>query len=109
MNATEVYKNFYSQLVNTLPIKDAIFSAKLNGKGLYSGDLENEVNAKVTDAKGTTLFLNKAIKPYLNNKKDDNPFWKLLSVMDEFDSQPLKNLAKQITQELLNCERGSTS
>ena len=96
----QVFKKFYQQLVKSLPMKDALFKAQLKGQELFPGDLEERVDAKSTRAEGATLFLKEAIEQFLDCEEHCDPFYKLLFVMDEFDSPPLKKLATRIKEKL---------
>lgn len=95
MNTREVFQSAFPDLVRCLPINDAYFKAELKREGLFSGDLEERVNAKDTKAAGVTLFLNEAIEPFLNLEEKSQPFRKLLLVMESF-SPALKKLATEI-------------
>lgn len=108
MNTTEVFNNVYSQLVKSLPMKDAIFKAELKKEKLLFGNLEERVNSIATSADGATLFLNEAVEPFLHLEEEFNPFLKLLSVMNEF-SLPLKQLATQIKNMMIKLKREVSS
>ncbi|XP_065911399.1 uncharacterized protein, partial [Dysidea avara] len=84
---------FHEDLVKTLPFKDAIFCASLQAAGLFYGDLKEKVEAKDTSAEMTLYFLDHGI-----NYNCDN-FMKLLTVMENFNSDPVKNLAKEIKKQ----------
>ena len=100
MSRADVFKDVFLKLVESLPIKDSCFIARLVKAGLFSGDLQAKVGAQTTRADGATVFLNEAIKPYLDLEKDDNPLFKLLSVMNEFDNPQLKRVAADIMKKL---------
>ena len=99
MNTEEVFNNFYPQLVKTLPMKDSCFIAELRKCEFFPGDLQDKVKEQDTKANMATVFLDEAIKPYLNFKKEISPFWKLLLVMDEYGTD-LKQVAAQIKEQL---------
>ena len=99
MNTTQVFNEFHLQLVTSLPMKDAVFKAKLKKQELFPGDLEGIVDAENTRAKGATLFLNDAVQPFLDYEEHCNPFYKLLLVMEEYGSA-LKELATKIKKQL---------
>ena len=84
---------FHEDLVKTLPFKDAIFCASLQAAGLFYGDLKEKVEAKDTSAEMTLYFLDHGI-----NYNCDN-FMKLLTVMENFNSDPVNNLAKEIKKQ----------
>ena len=80
---------------------DAIFLSLLQVKGLFPGDLKEQVQVLGTKADKASYFLN-TIKRYLDAGYT-SPFMKLLLVMsDEVDMKngPLKQLASEIKQEL---------
>ena len=99
MSALDVYYKFNLNLVNGLPVKDPLFSARLLSTGLYSGNLKQKVKAQPTDADAATLFLDEAIERPLTNG-DKEPFEKLLTVIEQFNNQQLKKLASEIRKEL---------
>jgi len=84
-------QDFYEELVQSLPMEDTLFLAKLNKYGLFPGDLKAKVQAQQTQAEAADLFITKTAA-----SGNANSFWKLLSAMKEFDSPPLKNLAEDI-------------
>ena len=100
MSRADVFKDVFPKLVKSLPINDSHFISGLVKAGLFSGDLQDKVGAQPTDADGAKEFLNKAIKPFLDLEKDVNPLFKLLSVMNEFDSPQLKQVAADIMKKL---------
>ena len=59
----DVFQKFYVQLVQTLPMNDAIFIAQLFSCNLFPGNLMEEVHAKPTAAEKTAHFLDYGIKP----------------------------------------------
>jgi len=91
MSALDVYYEFNPKLVNMLPVKDPIFSSKLVQKGMFSGNVKANVKAQPTDADAADYFLDHVIQPPLDNG-DIGPFEKLLTVMEQFNSQQLKKL-----------------
>ena len=105
MSALEVFEEFFPKLVNKLPMKDPIFSAKLLQKGLFAGNMKAKVKAQPTEADAADYFLDHVIRPPLDNH-DQEPFEKLLTVMTQFNNQPLKKLAGTIRQKL---EEAATS
>ena len=102
MNIKEVFRSAFPELVTCLPIKDAVFKAKLKKEELFPGDLEAKVDAQDTKANGATVFLNEGIQPFLGLEENCSPFRKLLSVM-ESHSPALKQLVIKIKKQL-NCK-----
>ena len=99
MSALDVYYEFSPKLVNSLPVKNPIFCAKLLQKGMFSGDVKARVKSQPTDAEAAEYFLEHVIQPPWDSG-DTGPFEKLLTVMEQFNSQPLKILASMIRQKL---------
>jgi len=99
MPALDVYYEFNPQLINSLPMKDAKFSSQLVKKGLFSGNMKAKVKAQPTDADSAEYFLDNVIEKPLSNE-DTEPFEKLLMVMEQFNNQSLKKLARNIRKKL---------
>ena len=100
----EVYLKFYKDLVELLPMKDAIFVSLLIT--LLPGDLKAEVDSKATKAQAAIHFLDNGIKPALESG-EINSVEILLSAMETFDSMALKSLAKKMKDEIQrNCSTG---
>ena len=77
-------------------MKDAIFVSHL--VQLLPGDLKEKVQSKPTQAEAATYFLDNMIKPAIDcgdNKSLDI----LLSAMQSFGSNPLRELAQKIKEE----------
>ena len=91
----EAYERFYPDLLKSLPMADPHFHEDLEKKNLFFGDLSEEVKAKDTEARKAAHFLQNAISHSL---KIDNtePFDNLLEVMENFDNEDCKSLAKEI-------------
>ena len=93
----EKYDEFYSPLVDKLPMMDAKFMASLTSAGLFSeGNLKDEVQAERTSAARATTFLDSAISPYI--QEDDvelEPLYKLLKAMEKHGGIA-KRLAEKI-------------
>ena len=100
MNVPDVFKDAVPKLVESLPMKDPHFIARLTKAELFSGDLAAKVSVQATKAIGATVFLNEAIEPFLDLEKDVNPLFKLLSVMNDFDNPQLKQIAAEIRNKL---------
>jgi len=106
MSVLDVYYEFNPKLVNMLPVKDPIFSSRLVQKGMFFGDVKAKVKAQPTDADAADYFLDHVIQPPLDNG-DIGPFEKLLTVMEQFNSQQLKKLASTIRQKLEDATKTS--
>lgn len=102
MASLEVFNMFNEQLIVSLPMKDVLFLAKLNSKGLFSGDLKAQVKSMATSTEAADYFLDNKIAVDLKNSTD-NSFLQLLKAMEEFNST-LKVLAVKI-KELLGVEK----
>jgi len=101
MSALDVYIKFNPQLVNSLPMKDALFTSRLAQKNLFAGNIKAVVKAKLTEADAAEYFLDNVIeRPLKNEDSDTEPFEKLLLVMEQFDDQPLRKLARNIREKL---------
>ena len=96
---TEVFKQFYVELVTMLPVDDTIFLAKLFSCDLLPGDLMNEIKAEKTSADKAMCFLNSKISRDISNG-DFNSFNKLLNIMEESGHDSLKSLAGKIKSAL---------
>ena len=102
----DVFQQFYSKLVKTLPMDDTVFTAELFSNDLLPGDLKNQVNLPhKTSADKATLLLNNVIEPSVTSDGGSS-FDKLLNVMEDSEYQHVKELAKQIRTSLRN--RSST-
>ena len=99
MSALQVFEDNYESLVTSLPLDDAIFSAKLRSRRLLPGNLKSTIESQKTPADKATIFLDKAIEPSLKND-DITPLKKLLTVMEDSGNDSLKKLAKTIRSTL---------
>ena len=95
MSTSEVFKQFYVELVTMLPVDDTIFIAKLFSCDLLLGNLMNQVMAKETRADKSVCFLNGKINCDISIG-DFKSFDKLLSVMEDSGNDSLRGLAKKI-------------
>ena len=86
-------KKYSEQLITTLPLNDVKFRTRLDVAGLFYGNLKEEVKAKSTPAEMNEHFLDHGIK-------NEENFYTLLTVMEEFDCDPLKDLARDIRNEI---------
>ena len=95
MSTSEVFKQFYVELVTILPVDDTMFLAKLFSCDLLPGNLMNEIKAERTPADKAMCFLNGKINRDISNG-DVRSFNKLLDVMEESRNDSLKVLAMKI-------------
>ena len=92
----EVFKEFYCKLVETLPMDDALFIAKLFSNDLLPGDVKNQLKLlHRTSADKALLFLDSVIEPSVTSD-DGSSFDKLLNVMESCNYPCVKELANQI-------------
>ena len=99
-NRTRYFKQFYSNLVETLPMDDTVFIAKLFSNDLLPGDLKNQLKLlHRTSADKAALFLDSVIEPSVTSDGGSS-FDKLLSVMEDCKYPHLKELAVQIKASL---------
>ena len=99
METSDLFKDFYFKLVETLPMNDAIFIAQLYSCRLLYDDLKEHVESLATKAKKAMHFLDHVIKPSMTSDGSSS-FDKLLNVMEENEYQHVKELAKQIKDSL---------
>ena len=96
MSTSEVFKEFYSKLVETLPMNDVTFVAKLYSHDLLSRELKNQLNlSDKTPAVKATIFLDSVIEPSVISDIGSS-FDKLLNVMEDSEYQGVKELVEQI-------------
>ena len=90
--STEIFQQFYSKLVETLPMDDPNFTAKLYSARLLSSYLKEYVESRspATRTEKATRFLDQVIKPSMTS------FDKLLHVMEDSEYQHVKELAEEI-------------
>ena len=101
-----VYKHFYSKLVKTLPMDDALFTAELFSNDLLPGNVKSQLKSEKTSADKAVLFLDSVIEPSVTSDGGSS-FDKLLHVMEDIEYQHVKELAKQIKRNVL--EKRSTT
>ena len=95
-----VFQQFYSKLVETLPMDDAVFTAKLFSNNLLPGDLKNQLKLlHRTSADKAVLFLDSVIEPSVTSDGGSS-FDKLINVMEDSEYPHVKELAKQIKASL---------
>ena len=78
-------EKFNMRLVKTLPMKDAYFTSDLTSKGLFPGDLKEEVSEQGTRANRAKYFIERTAEI-----GDSDSFPKLLAAMEKYSSG-LKN------------------
>ena len=95
--SNKVFQQFYSKLVKTLPMDDAVFTAELFSNDLLPGDLKNQLKlVHRTSADKAVLFLDSVIEPTVTSDGGSS-FAKLLYVMEDSEYQHVKELAKEIS------------
>ena len=97
-SAAELFKQYYSALVFSLPIKDVDFIDELLKHGLLPGDLKIKLESLTVHNERSSYFLDNVIKPGLavgNNRS----FVNLLTVMKSNKHDNTKELAKEIEKE----------
>ena len=82
-------------MVETLPMDDECFIAKLFGNGLLPGDLKNEIKSLSTSAKKATEFLDHVIRPAITTNGDEM-LNVLLTVMRNSGNNYVIHLADKI-------------
>ena len=97
-----IYLKFYSQLVSSLPMKDAKFISHL--VGLLPDDLKEKVESKSTAAEAASCFLDNMIEPAVEFGSNA-PFEILLAKMEESENIILKTLAQNIKKEIQSLPR----
>ena len=89
-----IINQFFPDLVELLPMNDALFRARLRTAGLFHGNLKAEIMSKPTAAEKAEHFLENGI----NN--DTECFNKLLTIMNDYNNDCLKKLAEKICGEI---------
>jgi len=101
MTALDVLREFYPELVSSLPMKNESFMEMLDQKGLFFGNVSATVQSKPTSADAAVYFIDYVIMRSLSGScASTELFKKLLIVMEEFGIEPLKQLADSIKQKL---------
>ena len=99
MSTSDVFKEFYSKLVKTLPMDDALFIAELYSRDLLPDDVIEHVQSLPTKANKAMYFLNHVIKPSVTTSVGSS-FDQLLNIMEDSEYQGVKELAKLIRTSL---------
>ena len=76
----KVYRDFHLKLLESLPMHDVAFLELLKDQNLFSGDLAEQVQARVTRMEKAAWFLDNAIDCPLCIDKFE-PLFKLLTIM----------------------------
>ena len=109
MSSSEaVLREFYSRLVEILPMDNVTFVAILFSSGLLSRELKNKLNLPHSDrtsAEKAMLFLDSVIEPSVSvtGSGVGSCFDMLLNVMENYEHQGVNELAKLIRTSLSNC------
>ena len=92
------YKQFYPQLLQVLPMDDAVFLGKLFHNNLLPGDTKMMISAKQTQAQKAAYFLDHVITPAFHVDEASNTLLnKLLKLMTESEYDTTRLLAANIT------------
>ena len=107
MSTSEVFKEFYCKLVETLPMNDALFIAKLYSCDLLPDDIKEHVHSVSlpTKANKAMYFLDHVIKPSVTTGVGSS-FDQLLNVMEDSEHQGVKEVAKLIRTKRSNSDNG---
>lgn len=105
MDHKEVYNQYSEKLLLCLPMDDVTFIAKLSSHNLTPGDVKGEINAKSTQAKKASYFLDTMIERPLKIGEYES-FNELLSVMIESNFKHLVNLASEIKSKIKVHDQG---
>ena len=88
-----IFHKYYPDLVQSLPMSDAKFRAKLYSADLLPDNLWDEIRSQATAAHKAEQFLDYAVK------NDTDSFNKLLVIMKDYNDDHLKKLAEMICTE----------
>ena len=103
--STKIFQQFYPELVQTLPMGDAIFMAILYSRDLLPGNLKEHIESLPTSVDKSSHFLDHVIKPSVNSG-DASRFDELLNVMEDSEYQGVKELAKLIRDSIGTVDNG---
>jgi len=104
----EVYREYFTKLIKSMPMDDSLFVGMLLESELFPGDTEGKVKAQTTQTEKATYFLSHVIKPSLD--VDSRVYLdKLLLVMSESGYKHVEELSRKIKSEIANSERNKTS
>jgi len=91
----EIYRHFYGKLVQVLPVEDASFIAELYSQNLLPGDTKAKIHSLSTRSEKASFFLDHNIGPKVGIGSIDS-LYKLLDVMENFEDDYMKELARDI-------------
>ena len=94
-----MYKTFYSKVVETLPMNDVVFIAKLFSSNLLPGNFKDQMKSQKTSRCKATFFLDSVIEPSVTCGNGSS-FDKLLIVLKDNTQQDVKELARLIESNL---------
>ena len=100
MSHNDVFVKYYEKLVVALPMDDVMFTARLFSHGLLPGNLKQQVQSQTTSEEKATYFLDHKINPDVTISNFTS-FDTLLEVMENWESDSLKELAKEIKTTLM--------
>lgn len=96
----DVYKSYYSKLIDTLPMDDVTFFGQLYSQDLLPGDLKAKVKSQTTQAEKASYFLDNAIEPSLRTGNNKEAIESLVSIMAKYSDPACKKLANEMSGEL---------
>lgn len=100
----KIFQTYYVDLVQSLPMSDSIFIAKLFKNGLLPNNCKAELKCLSTSADKALRFLDDVIEPALKVDSESGEtnaqFMLLLSVMKESGYDNVKKLAEMVMSEL---------
>ena len=92
MTHKEAFDKYSEELVKCLPMNDTLFIAKLSTFNLLPGNINDQLQALLTQADKAVHLLNNVIKLALAIN-DTSSFENLLSIMEECGYDHMKRLA----------------
>ena len=96
---SELFQQYYTALVYSLPIKDSDFINGLFRHGLVHEDLKIKLESLTEHDERSSYFLDNVIKPALADG-NNRCFVSLLTVMNSSKYDNVKNLAEKIDKQL---------
>ena len=96
----EVFKQFNEILIKSLPMKDVMFLAKLNSKGLFPGDLKAQVKSQSTSTEAADYLLDNKIAIDLKSGNDKSFIQLLSSAMEEFNISIATEIKGKLSKEV---------
>ena len=92
--AEDIIRKYYVDLVELLPMNDVIFIARLYSTGLLPDNLKEGVQSKPTAPDKADHFLQHGVK---NNTDSFN---RLISIMEQHNSDLVRELAEKLRREI---------